>query len=64
MNQLIEARKQMAKMMKAMGSGKMPSLPGMQAPGAASGQAPPERDTQVLQQTKEESEKVMQWQSS
>jgi signal recognition particle subunit SRP54 len=35
-NQLIEARRQMAKMMKAMGSGKMPSLPGMQAPGAAS----------------------------
>jgi signal recognition particle subunit SRP54 len=31
-NQLIEARKQMAKMMKAMGSGKMPSLPGAQAP--------------------------------
>jgi signal recognition particle subunit SRP54 len=28
-NQLIDARKQMAKMMKAMGSGKMPSLPGM-----------------------------------
>jgi signal recognition particle subunit SRP54 len=28
-NQLIEARKQMAKMMKAMGSGKMPSIPGM-----------------------------------
>ena len=27
-NQLIDARKQMAKMMKAMGSGKMPSLPG------------------------------------
>jgi len=27
-NQLIEGRKQMAKMMKAMGSGKMPSLPG------------------------------------
>ena len=35
-NQLIEARRQMAKMMKAMGSGKMPSLPGVQAPGAAS----------------------------
>ena len=33
-NQLIEARRQMARMMKAMGSGKMPSLPGMQAPGA------------------------------
>ena len=31
-NQLIEARRQMAKMMKSMGSGKMPSLPGMQAP--------------------------------
>ena len=28
-NQLIEARRQMAKMMKSMGSGKMPSLPGM-----------------------------------
>src|SRR5262245_11425744 len=28
-NQLIEGRKQMAKMMKAMGSGKMPTLPGM-----------------------------------
>jgi signal recognition particle subunit SRP54 len=31
-NQLIEARKQMAKMMKAMGSGKMPTLPGTMAP--------------------------------
>ena len=31
-NQLIEARKQMAKMMKMMGSGKMPSLPGAAAP--------------------------------
>jgi signal recognition particle subunit SRP54 len=30
-NQLIEGRKQMAKMMKAMGSGKMPSLPGQPA---------------------------------
>ena len=34
-NQLIEARRQMAKMMKAMGSGKMPSLAGMQAQGPA-----------------------------
>ena len=32
-NQLIEARKQMAKMMKLMGSGKMPQIPGA-APGA------------------------------
>jgi signal recognition particle subunit SRP54 len=30
-NQLIEARKQMAKMMKMVGAGKMPSLPGMPA---------------------------------
>ena len=33
-NQLIAARRQMAKMMKSMGSGKMPSLAGMQAPAA------------------------------
>src|SRR5436189_669414 len=32
-NQLIEGRKQMAKMMKAMGCGKMPQVPGVQAPG-------------------------------
>ncbi|HEY8704548.1 MAG TPA: signal recognition particle protein [Gaiellaceae bacterium] len=31
LNQLIEARKQMAKLMKSMGSGKMPSLPGTMA---------------------------------
>jgi signal recognition particle subunit SRP54 len=34
-NQLIEARKQMAKMMKSMGSGKMPSIPGMPPSGMA-----------------------------
>ncbi len=33
-NQLLEGRRQMAKMMKAVGSGKMPSLPGLGAPGA------------------------------
>jgi signal recognition particle subunit SRP54 len=37
-NQLIEARKQMAKMMKSMGSGKMPSIPGMQPSGMAGAQ--------------------------
>jgi signal recognition particle subunit SRP54 len=37
-NQLIEARKQMAKMMKSMGSGTMPQLPGQ-----SSGQVPGER---------------------
>ena len=39
-NQLIEGRKQMAKMMKAMGSGKMPALPGA-APTMASGKPRP-----------------------
>jgi signal recognition particle subunit SRP54 len=34
-NQLIEGRKQMAKMMKAMGSGKLPALPGLQQQGAS-----------------------------
>jgi len=32
-NQLLEARKQMEKMMKQMGRGKMPALPNQQAPG-------------------------------
>jgi signal recognition particle subunit SRP54 len=36
-NQLLEARKQMAKMMKQMRSGKMPSLPGLEPPAAANG---------------------------
>jgi signal recognition particle subunit SRP54 len=41
-NQLIEGRKQMAKMLKAMGSGKMPSLPGtMPAAGSGSGKPRP-----------------------
>src|SRR6476646_9579910 len=33
-NQLLEARKQMEKMMKQMGRGKMPALPNQQAPGS------------------------------
>jgi signal recognition particle subunit SRP54 len=37
-NQLLEARKQMAKMMKQLRSGKMPSLPGLEGPGVANGQ--------------------------
>ena len=41
-NQLLEARKQMAKMMKMMGSGKMPQIPGMGMPGnGPGGQGPP-----------------------
>jgi signal recognition particle subunit SRP54 len=35
-NQLLEARKQMEKMMKQMGRGKMPGLPTQGAPGAGS----------------------------
>jgi signal recognition particle subunit SRP54 len=40
-NQLIEARKQMAKMMKMVGSGKMPQIPGMSAPTMASSKPRP-----------------------
>ncbi len=39
-NQLLEARKQMAKVMKAVGSGKMPSLPGMAAGAPTMGGGP------------------------
>jgi signal recognition particle subunit SRP54 len=38
-NQLLEARKQMEKMMKQMGRGKMPALPGQQAPAYGGGSA-------------------------
>jgi hypothetical protein len=34
-NQLLEGRKQMAKMMKAMGSGKLPALPNQNGPGVS-----------------------------
>ena len=44
-NQLLEGRKQMAKMMKSLGSGKMPSLPGTMpgggGPGAGGGSGKP-----------------------
>src|SRR5437868_14746399 len=41
-NQLIDARKQMAKLMKAAGSGKMPQIPGLGMPGnPLPGQGPP-----------------------
>jgi signal recognition particle subunit SRP54 len=40
-NQLIEGRKQMAKMMKMMGSGKMPSLPGTMPAAPPSGKPRP-----------------------
>jgi signal recognition particle subunit SRP54 len=40
-NQLLDARRQMAKMMKSMGAGGMPSLPGMELPGLPSGKPRP-----------------------
>jgi signal recognition particle subunit SRP54 len=40
-NQLLEGRKQMAKMMKLMGSGKMPSLPGLDQQQVAGGKPRP-----------------------
>ncbi len=40
-NQLLEARKQMAKMMKMLGSGKMPSLPGIPGAGGLPAQGAP-----------------------
>ena len=39
-NQLLEARRQMAKMMKMMGSGKMPQIPGMPGNGLPAQGAP------------------------
>ena len=43
MNQLLEARKMMERMMKQMGKGKMPSLPGLAGPAAAPGGMPQTR---------------------
>jgi signal recognition particle subunit SRP54 len=40
-NQLLEGRKQMAKMMKAIGSGKMPSLPGTMPSAGGGGSGKP-----------------------
>ena len=49
-NQLLLARKQMAKMMKQVGKGKMPALPGM--PGEAQGQAGPTRSATKKRKSK------------
>jgi signal recognition particle subunit SRP54 len=49
-NQLLAARKQMAKMMKQLGKGKMPALPGM--PGAAQGQNGPTRSATKKKKSK------------
>ncbi len=49
-NQLLEARKQMAKMMKQLGKGKMPALPGQ--PGLAAGQNGPSRSATKKRKSK------------
>jgi signal recognition particle subunit SRP54 len=49
-NQLLEARKQMAKMMKQIGKGKMPALPGQ--PGLAQGQNGPSRSATKKRKSK------------
>jgi signal recognition particle subunit SRP54 len=52
-NQLLEARKQMAKVMKQMRDGKMPSLPGLDAAGAPNGaRAPTARKTKSKRKKK------------
>jgi signal recognition particle subunit SRP54 len=50
-NQLLEARKQMAKLMKQMRSGKMPSLQGLEAPGNGA-RAPTARKTKSKRKKK------------
>ena len=52
----------MAKMMKAMGSGKMPSLPGASAIPAPSGKPRPSATRKSGKQAKKESEEVIEWQ--
>ncbi|HKG43404.1 MAG TPA: signal recognition particle protein [Gaiellaceae bacterium] len=54
-NQLLEARKQMAKMMKQLGKGKMPALPGM--PGAPQGQNGPTRSATKKKKSKRKKSK-------
>src|SRR4030095_10563815 len=54
-NQLLAARKQMAKMMKQLGKGKMPALPGL--PGAPPGQNGPTRSTTKKKKSKRKKSK-------
>jgi signal recognition particle subunit SRP54 len=54
-NQLLEARKQMAKMMKQLGKGKMPSLPGQ--PGSPQDQNGPSRSATKKKKSKRKKSK-------
>jgi hypothetical protein len=51
-NQLLEARKQMAKLMKQMQGGKLPSLPGLQAPVENGARSPTARKTKSKRKKK------------
>ena len=51
-NQLLLARKQMAKMMKQVGKGKMPALPGMPGAPQAQGQPGPTRSATKKRKSK------------
>ena len=62
-NQLLEARKQMAKMMKQIGKGKMPALPGA-APGAEWTCRARRRRSKSKQEKEIQITEVIVWQSS
>ncbi len=57
-NQLLEGRKQMAKMMKMMGSGKMPGLPGMGGPAPTMGGGPRPSATRKASSTRKKKKKA------
>jgi signal recognition particle subunit SRP54 len=57
-NQLLESRKQMAKMMKAMGGGKMPSLPGMGPAAPTMGGGPRPSATRKASSTRKKKKKA------
>ena len=57
-NQLLESRKQMAKMMKMMGSGKMPSLPGMGAAAPTMGGGPRPSATRKASSTRKKKKRA------
>jgi len=57
-NQLLESRKQMAKMMKMMGSGKMPAMPGMGAAAPTMGGGPRPSATRKASSTRKKKKKA------
>jgi signal recognition particle subunit SRP54 len=57
-SQLLESRKQMAKMMKMVGSGKMPSVPGMGAAAPTMGGGPRPSATRKASSTRKKKKKA------